>query len=106
MAQNTGQVEQLNDLTQRLSILSPDSKSLSDASGAIQIAMNGDNGDLTSQFGISESALSGAGLEGFIQTKDLDGFIQGLQSVLEMQGYTQEAFDTMLDSPLQNGLLW
>ncbi|MDT0121337.1 hypothetical protein Q9R46_01675 [Paenibacillus sp. RRE4] len=101
MAQNTGQVEQLNDLTARLSMLSPDGKSLSDASGAIQSAMNGDNGDLTSQFGISESALSGAGLEGFIQTKDLDGFIQGLQSVLEMQGYTQEAFDTMLDSPLQ-----
>ncbi|MDP9700615.1 tripartite tricarboxylate transporter TctB family protein [Paenibacillus polysaccharolyticus] len=101
MAQNTGQVEQLNDLTQRLSMLSPDGKSLSDASGAIQSAMNGDNGDLASQFGISESTLSGAGLEGFIQTKDLDGFIQGLQSVLEMQGYTQEAFDTMLDSPLQ-----
>ncbi|MGQ8870884.1 hypothetical protein [Paenibacillus sp. TSA_86.1] len=101
MAQNTGQVEQLNDLTARLSMLSPDGKSLSDASGAIQSAMNGDDGDLTSQFGISESALSGAGLEGFIQTKDLDGFIQGLQTVLEMQGYTQEAFDTMLDSPLQ-----
>ncbi|MGF6356450.1 hypothetical protein ABIE27_004368 [Paenibacillus sp. 4624] len=101
MAQNAGQVEQLNDLAERLSMLSPDGKSLSDASGAILSAMNGENKDLSSQFGISESALSGAGLEGFIQTKDLDGFIQGLQLVLEMQGYTQEAFDTMLDSPLQ-----
>lgn len=101
LAQNTGQVDQLNQLTQRLSMLSPDGQSLSDASGAIVSAMNGDNGDLASQFNIPESALTGAGLGEFIQTKDLDGFIQGLQTVLEMQGYTQEAFDTMLDSPLQ-----
>ncbi|MCF7756157.1 hypothetical protein KQ941_17090 [Paenibacillus xylanexedens] len=101
LAQNTGQVDQLNQLTQRLSMLSPDGQSLSDASGAIVSAMNGDNGDLASQFNIPESALTGAGLGEFIQTKDLDGFIQGLQTVLEMQGYTQEAFNTMLDSPLQ-----
>ncbi|WP_440117156.1 hypothetical protein [Paenibacillus sp. QZ-Y1] len=101
LAQNTGQVDQLNQLTQRLSMLSPDGKSLSDASGAIVSAMNGKNTDLASQFNIPESALAGAGLDEFIQTKDLDGFIQGLQTVLEMQGYTQEAFDTMLDSPLQ-----
>lgn len=101
LAQNTGQVDQLNQLTERLSMLSPDGQSLSDASGAIVSAMNGDNGDLASQFNIPESALTGAGLGEFIQTKDLDGFIQGLQTVLEMQGYTQEAFDTMLDSPLQ-----
>ncbi|MCK6077900.1 hypothetical protein [Paenibacillus silvae] len=101
LAQNVGQVEQLNELTRRLSMLSPDGKSLSDASGAIRSAMNGKSSDLASQFNISESALSEAGLDRFIQTKDLDGFIQGLQSVLEMQGYTQEAFDTMLDSPMQ-----
>ncbi|MFC9706975.1 hypothetical protein ACFTRD_02310 [Paenibacillus sp. NPDC056933] len=101
LAQNTGQVDQLNELTQRLSMLSPDGKSLSDASKAIVSAMNGKNSDLASQFNIPESALNGAGLGEFIQTKDLDGFIQGLQTVLEMQGYTQQAFDTMLDSPLQ-----
>ncbi|MDQ0722225.1 hypothetical protein QF049_003486 [Paenibacillus sp. W4I10] len=101
LAQNTGQVDQLNEMTQRLSMLSPDNKSLSDASKAIVSAMNGKNTDLASQFNIPESALTGAGLDEFIQTKDLDGFIQGLQTVLEMQGYTQEAFDTMLDSPLQ-----
>jgi hypothetical protein len=101
LAQNTGQVDQLNEMTQRLSMLSPDNKSLSDASKAIVSAMNGKNTDLASQFNIPESALTGAGLGEFIQTKDLDGFIQGLQTVLEMQGYTQEAFNTMLDSPLQ-----
>ncbi|MDQ0658125.1 hypothetical protein [Paenibacillus sp. W2I17] len=101
LAQNTGQVDQLNEMTQRLSMLSPDNKSLTDASKAIVSAMNGKNTDLASQFNIPESALTGAGLGEFIQTKDLDGFIQGLQTVLEMQGYTQEAFDTMLDSPLQ-----
>ncbi|MCP1182630.1 hypothetical protein [Paenibacillus sp. 1781tsa1] len=101
LAQNTGQVDQLNEMTQRLSMLSPDNKSLTDASKAIVSAMNGKNTDLANQFNIPESALNGAGLDEFIQTKDLDGFIQGLQTVLEMQGYTQEAFDTMLDSPLQ-----
>lgn len=101
LAQNTGQVDQLNEMTQRLSMLSPDNKSLTDASKAIVSAMNGKNTDLASQFNIPESALTGAGLGEFIQTKDLDGFIQGLQTVLEMQGYTQQAFDTMLDSPLQ-----
>ncbi|KAA8747315.1 hypothetical protein [Paenibacillus sp. UASWS1643] len=101
LAQNTGQVDKLNEMTQRLSMLSPDNKSLSDASKAIVSAMNGKNTDLASQFNIPESALTGAGLGEFIQTKDLGSFIQGLQTVLEMQGYTQEAFDTMLDSPLQ-----
>lgn len=101
LAQNIGQVDQLNELTQRLSMLSPDGRGLSDASKAIVSAMNGKNSDLASQFNIPESALNGAGLGEFIQTKDLDGFIQGLQTVLEMQGYTQQAFDTMLDSPLQ-----
>ncbi|MBY0219459.1 hypothetical protein [Paenibacillus illinoisensis] len=101
LAQNTGQVDQLNELTQRLSMLSPDGKSLSDASKAIVSAMHGKNTDLSNQFNIPESALNGAGLGEFIQTRDLDGFIQGLQTVLEMQGYTKQAFDTMLDSPLQ-----
>ncbi|MEN1989946.1 hypothetical protein [Paenibacillus hubeiensis] len=101
LVQNMGQIEQLNELSKRLSVLSPDGKSLTDASSALVSAMNGDNSNLASDFNVSEGALDNAGLEGFIETKDLDGFIQKMQTVLEMQGYTKEAFDTMLDSPLQ-----
>ncbi|WP_145146396.1 hypothetical protein [Paenibacillus xylanexedens] len=100
-AQNTDQVDQLRDMTKRLSMLSPDGKSMSDASSALVAAMNGDNGELANSFNIPAEALSGAGLQQTIDSSNLDGFIQKLDVILQKQGYTQQAFDTMLDSPLQ-----
>ncbi|RPK24164.1 hypothetical protein [Paenibacillus xylanexedens] len=100
-AQNTDQVDQLRDMTKRLSMLSPDGKSISDASGALVAAMNGDNGELASSFNIPEEILNGAGLQQSIDSSSLDDFIQKLDVILQKQGYTQQAFDTMLDSPLQ-----
>ncbi|SLK03112.1 MULTISPECIES: hypothetical protein [unclassified Paenibacillus] len=100
-AQNTDQVDQLRDMTKRLSMLSPDGKSMSDASSALVAAMNGDNGELANSFNIPAEALSGAGLQQTIDSSNLDGFITKLDVILQKQGYTQQAFDTMLDSPLQ-----
>ncbi|WP_338591868.1 hypothetical protein V6669_06325 [Paenibacillus sp. Y5S-9] len=100
-AQNTDQVDQLRDMTKRLSMLSPDGKSISDASGALVAAMNGDNGELASSFNIPEEILNGAGLQQSIDSSNLNAFIQKLDVILQKQGYTQQAFDTMLDSPLQ-----
>lgn len=100
-AQNTDQVDQLRDMTKRLSMLSPDGKSMSDASSALVAAMNGDNGELAKSFNIPAEALSGAGLQQTIDSSNLDGFITKLDVILQKQGYTQQAFDTMLDSPLQ-----
>ncbi|SHN74579.1 hypothetical protein SAMN04487896_3503 [Paenibacillus sp. ov031] len=100
-AQNTDQVDQLRDMTKRLSMLSPDGKSMSDASSALVAAMNGDNVELANSFNIPAEALSGAGLQQTIDSSNLDGFITKLDVILQKQGYTQQAFDTMLDSPLQ-----
>ncbi|WP_336759300.1 hypothetical protein [Paenibacillus sp. USHLN196] len=100
-AQNTDQVDQLRDMAKRLSMLSPDGKNMSDASSALVAAMNGDNGQLAKSFNIPAEALSGAGLQQTIDSSNLDGFIQKLDVILQKQGYTQQAFDTMLDSPLQ-----
>ncbi|OMF66304.1 hypothetical protein MKY66_06355 [Paenibacillus sp. FSL R5-0766] len=100
-AQNTDQVDQLRDMAKRLSMLSPDGKSMSDASSALVAAMNGDNGELAKSFNIPAEALSGAGLQQTIDSSNLDGFITKLDVILQKQGYTQQAFDTMLDSPLQ-----
>ncbi|WP_017690159.1 hypothetical protein [Paenibacillus sp. PAMC 26794] len=100
-AQNTDQVDQLRDMAKRLSMLSPDGKNMSDASSALVAAMNGDNGELANSFNIPSEALSGAGLQQTIDSSNLDGFIQKLDVILQKQGYTQQAFDTMLDSPLQ-----
>ncbi|MEK4525021.1 hypothetical protein CXK86_17175 [Paenibacillus sp. BGI2013] len=100
-AQNTDQVDQLRDMTKRLSLLSPDGKSMSDASSALVAAMNGNNGELANSFNIPVGALSGAGLQQTIDSSNLDEFIQKLDVILQKQGYTQQAFDTMLDSPLQ-----
>ncbi|WP_222125197.1 hypothetical protein [Paenibacillus xylanexedens] len=100
-AQNTDQVDQLRDMAKRLSMLSPDGKNMSDASSALVAAMNGDNGQLAKSFNIPAEALSGAGLQQTIDSSNLDGFIQKLDVILQKQGYTQHAFDTMLDSPLQ-----
>ena len=57
-AQNTDQVDQLRDMTKRLSMLSPDGKSMSDASSALVAAMNGDNGELANSFNIPAEALA------------------------------------------------
>ncbi|WP_413405092.1 hypothetical protein [Paenibacillus amylolyticus] len=100
-AQNTDQVDQLRDMAKRLSMLSPDGKNMSDASSALVAAMNGDNGELAKSFNIPAEALSGAGLQQTIDSSNLDGFITKLDVILQKQGYTQQAFDTMLDSPLQ-----
>lgn len=100
-AQNKDQVDQLRDMTKRLSMLSPDGKSISAASGALVAAMNGDNGELASSFNIPEEILNGAGLQQTIDSSNLDEFITKLDVILQKQGYTQQAFDTMLDSPLQ-----
>ncbi|CAI6081986.1 hypothetical protein PAECIP112173_03392 [Paenibacillus sp. JJ-100] len=100
-AQNTGQMDKLRDMAKRLSMLSPDGKNMSDATGALVAAMNGDNGDLAQSFNIPEELLNGAGLEQTIDASNLDEFIQKLDVILQKQGYTQQAFDTMLDSPLQ-----
>ncbi|MET3937957.1 hypothetical protein ABIC22_000769 [Paenibacillus sp. PvP094] len=100
-AQNTDQVDQLRDMTKRLSMLSPDGKSVSDASSALVAAMNGNNGELAKSFNLPAEVLNGAGLQKNIEASDLDGFIQKLDVILQKQGYTQQAFDTMLDSPLQ-----
>nr|WP_154982702.1 hypothetical protein [Paenibacillus xylanexedens] len=100
-AQNTDQVDKLRDMAKRMSMLSPDGKNMSDATGALVAAMNGDNGDLAQSFNIPEEVLNGAGLQQTIDSSNLDGFIQKLDVILQKQGYTQQAFDTMLDSPLQ-----
>ncbi|MGE6667594.1 hypothetical protein [Paenibacillus xylanexedens] len=100
-AQNTDQVDQLRDMAKRLSMLNPDGKNMSDASSALVAAMNGDNGELANSFNIPAEALNGAGLQQTIDSSNLDGFITKLDVILQKQGYTQQAFDTMLDSPLQ-----
>lgn len=100
-AQNTDQMDKLRDMAKRMSMLSPDGKNMSDATGALVAAMNGDNGDLAKSFNIPEEVLNGAGLQQTIDSSNLDGFIQKLDVILQKQGYTQQAFDTMLDSPLQ-----
>ncbi|WP_145333231.1 hypothetical protein [Paenibacillus xylanexedens] len=100
-AQNTDQIDKLRDMAKRMSMLSPDGKNMSDATGALVAAMNGDNGDLAQSFNIPEEVLNGAGLQQTIDSSNLDGFIQKLDVILQKQGYTQQAFDTMLDSPLQ-----
>lgn len=100
-AQNVQQVEELKDMAQRLSMLSPDGKSLTDASNAIAAAMKGNNASLSTSFNIPKELLDGSGLQASINASDLDGFIQKLDVILEKQGYTRQAFETMLDSPMQ-----
>lgn len=100
-AQNVEQVEKLKDMAQRLKMLSPDSTNMTDASNAIAAAMKGDNTALSTSFNIPKELLDGSGLQANINASDLDGFIQKLDVILEKQGYTQQAFETMLDSPMQ-----
>ncbi|WP_044480742.1 phage tail tape measure protein [Paenibacillus antibioticophila] len=90
------QLEQLNMLAMRMSQLNPD-KGLKGAADALSKLMTGDSKSLGEDYKFEagdQAALSTASNSG-----DINGMIAAMDTLLNKQGITQAAFDTMLDSP-------
>ncbi|EHL04013.1 hypothetical protein [Desulfitobacterium hafniense] len=89
---------QLNALAARLSKLNP-AEGLEGAALSMKELMSGDYTSIAEGFNMSGTMLQGsaayqAGLQG-----DVDGFIKGMDELLNQQNMTEAAFEKMLDRP-------
>lgn len=95
---NPKTISQLNLLAMRLAKLNP-SEGLEGAVFSLKELLSGDYTSIAERFNISRSMLKdsearAAGLRG-----DVEGFIKGMDKLLNQQNLTQESFEKMLDSP-------
>lgn len=93
-----GNLAGLNKLAMRLSKLNP-TEGLEGAAFSLKELMSGDYTSIAERFNMSRTMLQNsiarkAGLEG-----DVEGFIAGMDNLLNQQKMTEEAFEKMLDSP-------
>jgi hypothetical protein len=91
-------LKELNTLAMRLSKLNP-TEGMEGAAFSLKELMSGDYTSIAERFNISRNMLKdsearAAGLKG-----DVEGFIKGMDKLLNQQNMTQEAFEKMLDSP-------
>ncbi|WP_415841610.1 hypothetical protein, partial [Paenibacillus lactis] len=92
------QLTEINKLAMRLSKLNP-TEGLEGAAFSLKELLSGDYTSISERFQISRSMLKDsearlAGMRG-----DVDGFIKGMDKLLDQQNLTEEAFEKMLDSP-------
>jgi hypothetical protein len=95
---NPKTITELNMLAMRLSKLNP-SEGLEGAVFSLKELLSGDYTSISERFNISRSMLKdsearAAGLRG-----DVEGFIKGMDKLLNQQNMTQAAFEKMLDTP-------
>lgn len=92
------QLTEINKLSMRLAKLNP-TEGLEGAAFSLKELLSGDYTSISERFNISRSMLKDsearlAGMRG-----DVDGFIKGMDKMLDQQNLTEEAFEKMLDSP-------
>ncbi|MGO4786966.1 hypothetical protein AB4124_05995 [Paenibacillus sp. 2KB_20] len=92
------QLTDINKLAMRLAKLNP-TEGLEGAAFSLKELLSGDYTSISERFNISRSMLKDsearlAGMRG-----DVDGFIKGMDKMLDQQNLTEEAFEKMLDSP-------
>lgn len=92
-----GQIEKLNAMAARLQKIS--GESYGDSVQALIGGMNGDTKALNGTFGISATGMDQADVAEKGKSGDVEGYIQSLDALMAKQGYTQQAFETMMDSP-------
>jgi len=93
-------LEKLIDYANRLSILSPDHKSMSESVDSLIKAYSGDSSGLASNFGISQGVIDQSGIKEKASQGDLGGFITSLEQIMNQSGKTKAALDHMVDTPL------
>ncbi|MCW2277730.1 hypothetical protein [Heliophilum fasciatum] len=101
MTQDTRQLEKLNNLAQRLAAFDTTGQGLSGATFSIKEAMSGDLISLAERFNMSKAQIRAVNLTELGKKGDIEGFIKAFDQLLEIQKMGQNAFDTMLASPIK-----
>jgi hypothetical protein len=92
------QLKELNMLSMRLAKLNP-AEGLEGAAFSIKELMSGDYTSIVERFNVNRSMVRDGEARAAGQAGDVEGFIKGMDKLLNQQNLTQKAFDKMLDSP-------
>ncbi len=95
---NPKQLNELNKLAMRLSKLNP-TEGMEGAAFSLKELLSGDYTSISDRFNISRSALKDSAARMAGMRGDVDGFIKGMDKLLNQQNLTEEAFEKMMDSP-------
>ncbi|MGE7273561.1 hypothetical protein ACQKK5_19120 [Brevibacillus panacihumi] len=91
-------LEHLNMLAMRLQKLNP-AEGIEGAGFALKELMSGDYTSIAERFNMSRTMLQNSAARNAGLKNDVDGFIKGMDQLLNQQKMTQDAFERMLDSP-------
>ena len=92
------QLTQLNKIAMRLSMLNP-AEGLQEAALSLKELMNGDSTSMAERFGMNSSMIQNSTAMKAGHAGDLEGFIKGMDELLNSKNVTEEAFENMLDTP-------
>ncbi|QGQ93954.1 hypothetical protein EHS13_03050 [Paenibacillus psychroresistens] len=92
------QLTDLNQLAMRMAKLNPEEGSKG-ATAAIKSFMGGDSKDLEEKFNMKGSTVKNSGAMKAGISGDLQGFIKGMDKLLDQSGVTKAAFEKMVNGP-------
>lgn len=92
------QLQELNKLAMRLSKLNP-TEGMEGAAFSLKELLSGDYASIAERFNISRSMLKDSSARIAGMNGDVNGFIKGMDDLLNKQNLTEKAFESMLDSP-------
>lgn len=96
---NPQKLAELNLLAMRLSKLNP-AEGLEGAAFSMKELLSGDYTSIVERFNMGRGMIQNSNALKAGKAGDLDGFIKGMDELLNQQNMTQAAFEKMLDSPL------
>lgn len=100
LTKNTDQISELNLLANKLRVFDTSGKGMEGSFETVRKALAGDLGSLAAQLNLPLQALESFKLGEFASKGDFDGFVSAFNQLLESRGMGQEAFETMMDSPV------
>ncbi|WP_103108429.1 hypothetical protein [Brevibacillus reuszeri] len=95
---NAGQLEELNMLAMRLSKLNP-AEGIEGAAFAMKELLSGDYTSIVERFNMGRSLIQNSAALKAGKMGNMEGFIKGMDELLDKQQMTEESFRRMLDSP-------
>jgi len=92
------QLSELSKLSMRLAKLNP-SQGLTGAADSMNALMSGDASAIAKNFSMNAAQVQHSDAFKAAKAGDMDGFIKGLDELLNQRNMTEEAFESMLDNP-------
>lgn len=93
-----GKLTEMNKLAMRLAQMNPE-KGLDGAASSIMDLFKGESSSMVDDFGMGESSVEASAALKAGKAGDIDGFIKGMDELLNKRNMTEQAFDGMMKSP-------